>query len=48
MCIHGSGNACWQINGKQMVVFDGAGQRRPTLVVLSQDNDGPDELRARG
>lgn len=31
-----------------MVVFDGEVKCRPTLVVLSEDEDGPDELNARG
>lgn len=31
-----------------MIVLDGAAKRRPTLVVLSEDHDGPDELIARG
>lgn len=31
-----------------MIVFDGVVKRRPTAVLLSQDNDGPDEVNARG
>lgn len=31
-----------------MIVLDGAVKRRPTLVVLSEDSDGLDELNARG
>lgn len=31
-----------------MIVFDGSVKCRHTAVFLSQDNDGPDEVNARG
>lgn len=34
-----------QMNGKQTIVFGGAGKLSPSAQLLSEDHDGPDEWK---